>query len=207
MRFQVDTLKNKLFERAFFIKKSDSPAQIYAEIACVVFLLFLTLSFSNERLSPQNLQGVRFPFLDIVNLVFHEAGHILFIPMGKFMAYLGGSLFQCLIPVILMGYFLKERASFSASVMFWWLGQNFIDLAPYIYDAKRLTLTLLGGHTGRDNPNSHDWYWLLSQMGVRQHCESIGLFFEGLGFLILLLALTWSVLLLFKRGKKQFQPG
>ena len=39
-------------------------------------------------------------FLHLPNLVFHEAGHILFLPFGRFMTVLGGSLLQILVPIV-----------------------------------------------------------------------------------------------------------
>ena len=43
--------------------------------------------------------GVMDSVLHLPNLIFHEAGHILFSPFGRFMTVLGGSLFQVLVPV------------------------------------------------------------------------------------------------------------
>ena len=201
---QTEKFTKKLLEKAFYTKKPKEPQNILIEIGFFVGLVVLTYSFSQMRLSLENPGGSMSHPFHIINLVFHEAGHIIFIPLGKFMTYFGGSLMQCLVPIVLGGYFLKERAKFSASVMLWWLGQNFIDLAPYVYDSKSLSLPLLGGHIGRDNPNSHDWYWLLSRMGLRNQCESIGLFLDKLGFLILMLSLTWSALLLYQRVKEEY---
>ena len=39
-------------------------------------------------------------FLHMINLPFHEAGHILFSPFGRFMTILGGSLMQLLVPAV-----------------------------------------------------------------------------------------------------------
>ena len=39
-------------------------------------------------------------FLHLINLPFHEAGHLLFIPLGRFMTILGGSLGQILMPLV-----------------------------------------------------------------------------------------------------------
>jgi hypothetical protein len=59
-------------------------------------------------------------FLHRVDLVFHEAGHILFIPFGSFMSILGGSLLQILVPLIFTAAFLiYYRNPFAASVTFW----------------------------------------------------------------------------------------
>ncbi|THJ24060.1 MAG: hypothetical protein CAF45_007060 [Nitrospira sp. CG24E] len=45
-------------------------------------------------------------FLHLINLPFHEAGHILFIPLGRFMTILGGSLGQILMPLVCLVTFL-----------------------------------------------------------------------------------------------------
>ncbi|UUZ56986.1 hypothetical protein LP419_19980 [Massilia sp. H-1] len=60
-------------------------------------------------------------FLHSIILPFHEFGHVLFMPFGRFMAILGGSLFQVLMPLGLMLAFLfKQRDTFGASAMLWW---------------------------------------------------------------------------------------
>jgi hypothetical protein len=70
-------------------------------------------------------------FMHVVNLVFHEAGHILFRPFGRFMTILGGSLAQLLMPLIVMAAFIvQNRDTFGASLGLWWLGQSLMDLAP-----------------------------------------------------------------------------
>ena len=48
-------------------------------------------------------------FLHLPNLVFHEAGHILFRPFGRFMSSLGGCLTQLLIPTICLAAFLWQN--------------------------------------------------------------------------------------------------
>src|SRR5690349_21047172 len=69
--------------------------------------------------------------VDMANLVFHEAGHILFLPFGSFMTSLGGSLTQVLVPLACMAAFIwKTRDLFAAAVMAWWAGENLVDLAP-----------------------------------------------------------------------------
>ena len=40
--------------------------------------------------------------------MFHEAGHILFSPFGRFMTVLGGSLTQVLVPLLCAGAFLWQ---------------------------------------------------------------------------------------------------
>lgn len=70
-------------------------------------------------------------FLHLINLPFHEAGHLLFIPLGRFMTILGGSLGQILMPLVCLTTFLiKTRDPFGASVALWWTAESFMDIAP-----------------------------------------------------------------------------
>ncbi len=90
-------------------------------------------------------------FLHLIDLPFHEAGHIFFSPFGDLMTSLGGSLAQVLVPVICLVAFLTTSPSpFGAAVMCWWAGENLLDVAIYINDARALQLVLLGGHTGAE---------------------------------------------------------
>ena len=47
--------------------------------------------------------------IDGVNLLIHEAGHIVFRPFGEFMMIAGGSLFQVIMPLLFVGYFAYQR--------------------------------------------------------------------------------------------------
>jgi hypothetical protein len=100
----------------------------------------------------------------MVNLPFHEAGHLVFAPFGSFMMSVGGSLLQLSVPVICAIAFLKQQDDpFAATVCAWWAGQNLLDLAPYIDDARSLQLMLLGGPA--DEVEGHDWEAILTSLG------------------------------------------
>ena len=132
-------------------------------------------------------------FMHRVNLVFHEAGHVVFMPFGHFLMVLGGTLGQLLMPVIAGTALLyKNRDAFGASLALWWLGQSLMDTAPYIADARRLELMLLGGGTGRDRPGMHDWENILLDMGLIEHEREIALLAERTGEALLLLGLAWG---------------
>ncbi|MEM1223613.1 MAG: zinc ribbon domain-containing protein [Verrucomicrobiota bacterium] len=106
-------------------------------------------------------------FLHGPNLIFHEAGHVIFAVFGNdLLTAFGGSLFQCLLPLILaFAFFFKNRDVFAACCMLWWVGQNLVDVAPYINDARSLNLILLGGYTGRE-VEGHDWEFILGRLGL-----------------------------------------
>lgn len=133
-----------------------------------------------------------------VNLVFHEAGHVLFIPFGRYVSILGGSLFQILVPLFLLFAFLvKNKDGFAASICLWWTGQSVMDLAPYIADARALRLPLLGGGTGADSPGVHDWQNLLRPLGWLQYDIRIATLVDVVGSGVILLALGWGAWMLF----------
>ena len=103
-------------------------------------------------------------FLHLVNLVFHEAGHIIFAPLGSFMMSLGGSLMQVIVPLVCAGAFYSQQDDrFGASVCVWWAGESLLDLAPYIDDARSLKLMLLGGPAAA--VEGHDWEAILMSVG------------------------------------------
>ena len=126
------------------------------------------------------------------NLAFHEFGHLFFRPFGEFMTILGGSLFQLLLPLMLVVYFAGwQQDNLSASVALWWHGQNWVDLSPYIADAEYRMLPLVGG-AGEE---SHDWGNLLTMMDAVPQAMAIARGCFTAGIVLMLLALCWGALL------------
>jgi len=124
-------------------------------------------------------------------LVFHEAGHVLFRLFGEWVAVLGGSLFQVLLPLVLSGALLwKNRDPFGASIGLWLAGVSVMDVAPYMYDAWEPRLTLLGGGTGNDS--FHDWIYLFDSMNQLHHAQRTGATAHAVGVAIVLLAIAWG---------------
>jgi len=137
-------------------------------------------------------------FLHLINLPFHEAGHIFFSPLGKFVTSLGGTLGQLLIPLI-CGVTLIWRAGdpFGGAVSLWWFGENFIDIAPYINDARAGVLPLIGGNSGQTAPYGfHDWQYLLNESGLLAHDHGIATSSHWFGAGLMLVALVWGAMVL-----------
>lgn len=132
-------------------------------------------------------------FLHLVNLPFHEAGHIIFSFMGRFLQVLGGTLGQLLMPAVCLGVLLlRTRDAFGAAVAQWWLGESFMDIAPYINDARALDLVLLGGVTGKDVEDYHDWEYLLRTLGMLRMDHALAYLAHGLGIILMIAALLWA---------------
>jgi len=166
-------------------------------------LIFLGLIIWSWQLmgSPIESNAAGNSFLHLVNLPFHEAGHIVFRPFGAFITSLGGTLGQLLMPLICMGVLLvKTRDPFGASVALWWFGENFLDIAPYMNDARAGQLPLLGGNFGHSAPYGfHDWQYLLTESGLLQYDHILAKVAFLIGSLIMLLSLLWGGFLLLKR--------
>jgi len=151
-------------------------------------------------LTPMESNYVGHSFLHLVNLPFHEAGHIIFSPFGRFIGVLGGTLGQLLMPLTcLLVLLIKTRDTFGASVALWWLGESFMDIAPYINDARALNLALLAGVTGRDVPDYHDWEFILRSLGLLEYDHALAHFSYGIGILLMLATFVWGIYLLWKQ--------
>ena len=117
------------------------------------------------------------------------------------MTSLGGSLAQIIMPLVCMAVFLiKTRDTFAASFCLWWTGESFLDLAPYIDDARRLTLPLVGGNTGRTSPYGfHDWEFILRESGMIRHDHTIAKTAFFMGSVLIICALVWGGYILLKQ--------
>jgi hypothetical protein len=163
--------------------------------ACLIIWCWQLMSATIESNASGN------SFLHLINLPFHEAGHIIFRPFGAFFTSLGGTLGQLLMPSICMGVLLiKTRDPFGASVALWWVGENFLDIAPYINDARAGQLPLLGGNYGDSAPYGfHDWQYLLTESGLLNYDHILAKSAFATGSVIILLSLFWSGLLLVRQ--------
>ena len=130
-------------------------------------------------------------FLHGVNLVFHEAGHILLLPFGPLLTALGGSLTQIAVTLLCLVALARHVDRFGASVALWWTGENLLDLAPYIADARALELMLLGGATGRE-VEGHDWEAILRAVGWLDYDRLLGQTTHVLGVAVIVGALVWG---------------
>lgn len=159
-------------------------ADVLGRVVGLVVLAILTvLVLANGIALPS---GVILNVLHLIDLVFHEAGHVIFGFFGRFIAVAGGSLNQMLIPVVCTSVFLARRQFASAAVTLFWVGQNLADVAVYVADGRAMALPLLGDGL------IHDWNFILGTLGLLHAAESLGRLTFGLGALTMLAALALS---------------
>ena len=117
--------------------------------------------------------------LDMVNLAFHEGGHIIFGLLGsRFIMVCGGTAMQLLLPAAAAWHFYRRGERASACGALWWFGQNFLGIGHYIADARAQQLDLVAGGV-------HDWTYLLETVGLLIHDEGIGRAVQILGCLVM----------------------
>jgi hypothetical protein len=195
LRGQAAAQGGLLRDWVLVVKNGESPWVIV-----VKSILLLALAVWGLRLASQPIvsNAVGESFLHLINLPFHEAGHIFFTPFGRFIQILGGTLGQLIIPAIVIGTFIRQRQPYSAAIGLWWLGESFMDTAPYIDDARAGQLMLVGGVTGSEVEDYHDWEGLLSRMGMMQYDHALARVAFTIGFLIMLTALCWGGYILWR---------
>jgi hypothetical protein len=192
-------------ELLFYVKPETNLLIISGRVLffLVIFIWGLRFIFT-----PMESNYVFESFWHLVNLPFHEAGHIVFRPLGRLMTSLGGSIAQVLMPLVCLAVFLvKTRDTFAASFALWWTGENFMDLAPYINDARSGTLPLLGGNTGKTSPYGfHDWEFILQETGLLRYDHFLAHLAYILGTGLMLCAFAWGGYILIKQYKNLNYP-
>jgi hypothetical protein len=128
--------------------------------------------------------------LDDVNLAVHEAGHVVFSPLGETVTILGGSLFQVIVPAAFVIYFLRSRQPFAGAITLGWVAQSMVNVARYIADARARDLPLLGG-----DDSIHDWEFLLGEWGLLERDTAIAHSVELAAAILLIAAVALGVLM------------
>ncbi len=169
-----------------------------------IFAWFAAMLLDNLRNSAYALGRFSNPF-SALDMGIHELGHTLFSPFGDFMRIFGGSLFQCLFPLLWLIGFLQKKWYFAASLCLCWLGLNLYDVATYAADARvrLLPLSIGLGIFGVDPTDTetaynhaHDWYQILSRTDRLNSDLAIAHGLRVTATVIFLIGLTLAAVLL-----------
>ncbi len=171
------------------VEKSFSPAPsevMKRDTAKTVIAAIFSIYFLWCAYDPPNAV-----FMHLINTPIHEAGHVFFRILGEFMGIAGGSLFQTIVPMIFFGYFVWNKKPFSASIVLFWVGNNFLDVYVYANDAVVMQLPLLSGVTGSEG-GFHDWNYLLIKTGLLNHTVFVAKMIRFSGTVITIAAILGS---------------
>jgi hypothetical protein len=136
-------------------------------------------------------------FIDSVNLIFHEAGHTIFIFFGQFIRVLMGSGFQVLLPLLISIYFFYQKQKLSAAICLMWTGQNILNVSVYAGDALTFQLELLGGDS-----SIHDWNYVLGSLNLLRYTPQIASAIYSLGMIVILSAIFTGIYTAYSQDKK-----
>lgn len=138
--------------------------------------------------------------LHLTVILFHEAGHVVFMPFGQTLGVAGGTLGQLLIPLVCAVALHRRDDNFGAAMCTAWMALSLIDASVYAYDAFDPLLPLIGGGTGADR--FHDFIFLFERWGQLVHARGWAMAMKTVGGLVLLAALAWAAVLLFLQSER-----
>ncbi|MDR2507197.1 MAG: hypothetical protein LBD67_04285 [Candidatus Accumulibacter sp.] len=171
-----------------------NPFVLYAQVAIIVFIALWGLILANYDYRTAEINA---SFMHLILLPIHEAGHVVFTPLGEFMHVLGGSLFQVALPLGIAYAFQSRQAdSFGAAICLWWGGASLVDLAPYIWDAIDQVLPLVGG-------GEHDWFYLLSRLGLLERAPVLAITAHHAGVTLMCVGVFWASSFLYEVRRTQ----
>jgi hypothetical protein len=148
------------------------------------------------------VRGGKVPVLGLVDLGFHELGHLVTYPFPDLATAMAGSLFQILVPVGLACYFSSFRGERAAGALcLAWAATSVVDVAAYIADAPFEKLPLIGGQ--------HDWAFALGPDGfdALDHAGDIAAVVRGFGWALAALAIGHCLVSLLSPAWKRARTG
>ena len=137
--------------------------------------------------------------LHLTVILFHEAGHVIFMPFGEALRIAGGTLGQLLMPVICAVALHRRGDNFGAAICLAWMGMSLMDASVYAYDAADPLLPLIGGGTGSDS--FHDFVFLFERYGQLGHERGWAMAMKALGAIAVYAALAWAAVVLFLQSE------
>jgi hypothetical protein len=132
-------------------------------------------------------------------ILFHEAGHVAFMPFGEALRVAGGTLGQLLMPLLCAVALHRRGDNFGAAICGAWMGMSLMDASVYAYDAAEPLLPLIGGGTGNDS--FHDFIFLFDRYGQLAHARGWALSMKALGAIAAYASLAWAAVLLFLQSE------
>ncbi len=127
--------------------------------------------------------------IDNANLVVHEGGHLLFGWFGQTLGVWGGTILQCLVPLLLAAFFFAQRQPQGFAFCSFFFFENWLGIGTYMADARAMVLPLVT--TGDPELAEHDWHKIFSSLGLLRYDTRIGSTVRLLGFCGMIAVTIW----------------
>jgi hypothetical protein len=137
--------------------------------------------------------------LHLTVILFHEGGHVVFMPFGEALRVAGGTLGQLLIPFACAVSLQRRGDNFGAAICLAWMAMSLMDASVYAYDAFDPVLPLIGGGTGADR--FHDFIFLFERYDQLDHARGWARAMKALAALGLYASLAWAGVLLYLQSE------
>jgi hypothetical protein len=97
-----------------------------------------------------------------------------------------------------MWNFYRQKDFFALALCFGWLSTALFDVARYAGDARAMVIPLVAPFGGGDEGVSHDWNYLLGQLGILEFDQAVAFVFRSLAVVSMLVALGGASWLLWQ---------
>lgn len=119
------------------------------------------------------------PLLSLVDLGFHELGHLLTYPFPDVVTAMMGSVTQVMVPLGIALYFLLlRRERLGGGLCLAWAATSAQNASVYIADAPVQALPLLG-------EGMHDWAFVLGRFDAIDGAATVAAIVKGFGLALL----------------------
>jgi hypothetical protein len=140
-----------------------------------------------------------FLFPDFVNLMIHEAGHVVFSWGGETLHILGGTLGELIVPFACAVTFFMHRQIYGFAFSVFWCFENFLYIGTYMSDARTSVLSLI-------NSDESDWTILFTQWNVLLYDQKIGHVSRMIGWTGMLAVVGWLAYRTYRSGQPELRP-
>lgn len=156
------------------IRHDSAGKRWWVRAPVLAWLAWILVHYWNDPAHVTLFQGI--------DLAFHEIGHIVWAPLGEFMAMAGGTLTQLLLPVAAGTVLYRQRDWFGVAFAVSWVGINCFEIALYAGDAVVRRLPLVSPSTAEP---LHDWAYLLGRLGALQHTGAVAMTWRWAGGILM----------------------
>lgn len=176
LRLPLESLRQ--FRERLQIAVDQHPIPIYGWLETIFWLAILFTLIDHLR----DPRGSTTSFVVwLLTIGPHEVGHFICNPLGVFIMFLGGSIWQVLFWLLIAAWSLFVRKQISAALLMLTItGHSFINLAQYIGDAQAKQLPLLFGQ----DSSHHDWANILGMLNLLPADHALALLSTLIGIVL-----------------------